>query len=307
MMMKLKLYAAIAIGACLCLFACNPAVEPSASPSPAVFAFRYHITQPDEVVILPDSLREISGVCSADNNTILSVQDELGIVFFFDLRSRSITRKINFAGEGDYEGVALSGDSIFVLKSNGQVSEITGYTGDSLRIRQSETHIPAKESEGFCFDPVQHQLLIGCKSKLLGENFDGKRGIFGFDPARQALRSKPDYLFDPDAINTFATEQGIPLPKHYRKKSPVPTQEIRFRISGMAFHPITGELYLLSAEDHLLFIISRSQELRHIQPLPHETFNKAEGITFLSDGEMLISNEAQDKRPTLLRFRYQRE
>lgn len=33
-------------------------------------------------------------------------------------------------------------------------------------------------------------------------------------------------------------------------------------------------------------------------------FNKPEGITFFENGDMMISNEGQHKKPTLLRFNY---
>ena len=33
-------------------------------------------------------------------------------------------------------------------------------------------------------------------------------------------------------------------------------------------------------------------------------FNKAEGLAFLPDGTMLVSNEAQHGKPTLLTFKY---
>jgi len=40
--------------------------------------------------------------------------------------------------------------------------------------------------------------------------------------------------------------------------------------------------------------------------LDPRVFNKAEGITFMENGDMLITNEGQDHRPTLLRFNYQK-
>ena len=43
-------------------------------------------------------------------------------------------------------------------------------------------------------------------------------------------------------------------------------------------------------------------KLHHLEVLDPVRFNKAEGIIFLSDGDLLITNEGQDKRPTLLRF-----
>jgi hypothetical protein len=39
-----------------------------------------------------------------------------------------------------------------------------------------------------------------------------------------------------------------------------------------------------------------------MQLLDPEMFNKSEGIAFYENGDMLITNEGQDKKPTLLHF-----
>ena len=77
--------------------------------------------------------------------------------------------------------------------------------------------------------------------------------------------------------------------------------------SAIAVHPITKKLYLLSASDHLFFIFNMSGSIEHIELLDRDIFNKAEGITFLDNGDMLITNEGQNKEPTLLRFNYRKK
>lgn len=69
-------------------------------------------------------------------------------------------------------------------------------------------------------------------------------------------------------------------------------------------HPLRNELHLLSAPDHLLLIFDMQRQVLHIEPLDAKVHNKAEGITFLENGDMLISNEGQDHKPTLLKFKY---
>ncbi len=44
--------------------------------------------------------------------------------------------------------------------------------------------------------------------------------------------------------------------------------------------------------------------IEHIEQLNPTMFNKAEGITFYENGDMLITNEGQDNKPTLLHFKY---
>jgi hypothetical protein len=50
-----------------------------------------------------------------------------------------------------------------------------------------------------------------------------------------------------------------------------------------------------------------NSDLEHVEQLNPALFNKAEGITFLENGDMLISNEGQSKKPTVLRFNYRKK
>jgi len=79
---------------------------------------------------------------------------------------------------------------------------------------------------------------------------------------------------------------------------------IKFRTSAICIHPLTKRLYLLSAADHALFIFGPGGQPEHIELLDPGIFNKSEGITFFSNGDALITNEAQNKKATLLRFNY---
>ncbi len=56
--------------------------------------------------------------------------------------------------------------------------------------------------------------------------------------------------------------------------------------------------------ENMLFIISSNGAIEHIEKLDKDIFNMPEGITFFDNGDMLISNEGQNKVATLLRFNY---
>jgi hypothetical protein len=54
----------------------------------------------------------------------------------------------------------------------------------------------------------------------------------------------------------------------------------------------------------MLFIFEPGGALLDIEKLDHKIFNQAEGIAFINNGDMLITNEAKNAQPTLLRFNY---
>jgi uncharacterized protein YjiK len=109
-------------------------------------------------------------------------------------------------------------------------------------------------------------------------------------------------------IKDYALKKNIDVPVKKIKKKGQPTLEpmIKFRTSAICIHPHTNQLFLLSASDHLLFVFGSTGELEHIEKLNQQTFNKPEGIAFLENGDMLISNEGQDGKPTVLKFKTSR-
>ena len=105
----------------------------------------------------------------------------------------------------------------------------------------------------------------------------------------------------------FAIKNKLDLPSMTRKKKGQEISEpfIKFRTSAICVHPKTKQLFLLSASDYLLFIFDANGTIKHLEQLNPNIFNKAEGISFFDNGDMLITNEGQDNRPTVLRFKYE--
>jgi uncharacterized protein YjiK len=106
------------------------------------------------------------------------------------------------------------------------------------------------------------------------------------------------------ATSDFALREKIDVPTRSKKKGKIIDSVIKFMTSDIGIQPITKKLFLLSASDHLLFIFNRNGTLEHIEKLNPELFVQAEGITFLPNGEMFITNEGQDHKATLLQFKY---
>lgn len=265
----------------------------------------YKFNSPDLTLILPDILHEISGLTYLTDTTIACVQDENGLLFIYDINNNKIQEQLTFNYDGDYEAITRVGRKLYVLQSDGILFEIIDFTSKDFIKYSYYTGIPADNNEGLCYDPENNRLLIACKGKLgKGPEFKDKRVIYGFDLTSKKLSEEPVYEFDLQVIKQFALDNRINLPTRIKKKGQVVDPIIKFATSAICIHPISSKLYLLSATDHLIFIFNSLGEIEHIEQLDPEIFNKAEGITFFENGDMLITNEGQDKRPSLLRFNY---
>ena len=159
----------------------------------------YNFKSPDAAIVLPDILHEISGITFLDSNTLVCVQDENGILFFYDMTKKEIISQKDFSGKGDYEGIARVEDTIYVLRSDGILYEIADFKSDNPIVTSFDTDIPSKDNEGLCYDKESNRLLIACKEKTgKGDLSKDNRYIFGFDLSSKKLIDEPVFTFDVD-------------------------------------------------------------------------------------------------------------
>jgi hypothetical protein len=193
---------------------------------------------------------------------------------------------------------------MYVLRSDGLLYEVRNFMGKEPETFSYDTGIPINNNEGLCYDRAANRLLIGCKSKLEGRENRDRRLVYAFDLENKQLARRPLFDFRVSAVMNFARENNVILPVRMTKKGKEKEMRIRLSTSEIAIHPVTRELYVLSAADKMLFIFNFGGKLLHLEQLDPLLFNKPEGIAFYSNGDMLISNEGQQLSPTLLRFDY---
>lgn len=280
----------------LLLMACSTAPVLTEDPQ------GYNFETPSKKYTLPSILTEVSGLVVNDSLTVVCVQDELGVLYDFSLKSGVIQQETEFAEPGDFEGITKVNDVFWVLRSDGVLYSVSSLKNDR-KIESYPTGIPADNNEGLCYDSKNNRLLIACKGKIgKGRELKDKRRIYAFDLATKRLSDEPIYDFDISEVIDYVKRLELDVPTKAKKKEDIPI--IRFRISAIGIHPLTGDLYILSSADHMLMIYNAAGQLQQAILLPKEMYNKPEGISFFSNGDLLITNEGQDKHPTLFRLNY---
>ena len=194
-------------------------------------------------------------------------------------------------------------NTIFILRSDGMLFEISNYESATSKMVSYATGIPASDIEGLCFDQKANRLLIAPKNNSAKEKENkGLRFIYAFDLKTKKLASAPAFVFDLKVIKKFATENKIKVPMKDGKKGHKKEPDIEFRPSEIGIHPLTNKLYVLSGMERLLFVFNMNGEIEYIEKLDPELFVQPEGITFLENGDMLISNDIKKRKPTILRY-----
>nr|WP_319401288.1 SdiA-regulated domain-containing protein [uncultured Carboxylicivirga sp.] len=266
----------------------------------------YNFNAPVNKVTLPDVLKEISGMTFVDDNTLACIQDENGKIYFYNLLKKTITRTHTFAKEGDFEGIAYANGFLYVLRSDGVLFEIPDSQSPTKTEISYTLNVPSKNCEGLCYDKKNNRLLIASKGKpdnLNKEDAKRYRYIYCFDLANKTLCSNSFYTIDLKEIESYIKKHGIEF--HYTKTNKDGEEEEKkpkVRASELAVHPLSGDIYIESAVEHVMYRFSPSGNFVDLAILSEDVHPQPEGISFTKNGDVYISNEANGGLPTLMLF-----
>jgi hypothetical protein len=262
----------------------------------------YHMVYPEKTIELPWKLSEISGISYYKGNEIACIEDESGKIYILNYETGEITGIHKFGKNRDYEDITVMMDlvednimKIYVLRSTGKIYRIKRLGLPAQKVKKYDTSLTKhNDAEGLCYYKELNSLLIASKhSPRLNKQWhtvEEKKAIYIFDLNKHALLPDPLFVLDLSMIRDAA---GNII--HSNKK---------FQPSGIAVHPISRNIYIISSVGNLLLVVNKKGEIQSLITLNKALFLQPEGICFLPDGDMLISNEGRKGRGTILRFKY---
>lgn len=282
--------------------ACQQPPETPRTPPPPSMPLKpgdtlaYYLAAPDQIVNLAnDDLQEISGLGATDvPDRYVAIADEKGEIFFVNANEGgSIEHRVLFREKGDFEGVEMVGQTLYAVKSDGKVFEITNWKkGAKLDVKEHDTHLNKDDDvEGLGYDPYRNALLLACKGN---PDSDAKRNIYAFDLKEKKLSDSPVYTIDPTEVARLVPDGPEDKPNFF---SP----------SGIAIHPKTGEIFVTStAKKRLVVLDYNTGQIRFANRLDKKVMPQPEGISFDAAGNLLISSEGKKGEGLLLKFNYRK-
>jgi uncharacterized protein YjiK len=237
---------------------------------------------------VPDVLKEISAIAYVDSNHFACVQDELGKIYVYSIRTGTVEKEIPFASAGDYEGLALVGSTAYVLSADGNITQVNNYFSSNPKATEHETHLTTKQdAEGLCFDKKNNRLLVAIKGK--DPESDDYKGIYSFSLNTFKLSKEPVYKID------FNDEAFGKI--KVKKKSQL------VQPSDIDIHPKTGDIYITEGAKPKILVMTPDGKIKTVQRLKTRDFGQPEGISFSPDGKMYISNEGKGEPGNILELR----
>ncbi len=275
------------------IFITNCSESPKTSTDKkSTHTLNYSLEQANQTYALNHALIEISGLSLNDDGYLYSLNDEQGIIYVLDKTSGSIVEEIAFAGPGDYEGIEVVGDKVYMINSSGLIYQFDKKLQQTEVIRTPLSNL--NNVEGLGFYPDEQLLLIALKgSGSLTTKYAKFKSIYSYSLVSNTFHEEPFIRFDVDSIKNLYPEMSDRI----HELAP----------SGVAFNTFSEEFYVLSSKGKLLLILNKERKLVDIQFLDKNLFRQPEGICFDLDNKLYISNEGQHQQANLLVFDKQKE
>ncbi len=282
------------------ILACNPSRKMVKEKNTSIekkYQLPYNLSSPDTKKELPPSLNEISGLTLIQGKGLLAIQDEIGNLYYI---TNDGVKDFPFRDKGDYEGVEIVGEEVYVVKSSGTMYRIKNWGTENQEVIKMKFFLTKEyDVEGLCYDKETHSLLLACKDAPDGKTI---RSVFQFDLATQQLKEEP--LFNIN-IPTIVERIKKMAPTHagFQKLLEDKGNKVTYSPSAIAIHPKTGHIYITSSKGKMLLVLNRKGEFIHLEKLEKKIHNQPEGLCFDKEGNLYISNESKSNPPLLYMFK----
>ena len=161
-------------------------------------SINYDFSNP-KVLHLTNALREISGLAYY-NNSIYTHNDEEGTFFKINPESGKILNQTKFGKKGDYEGIEVIDDTVYVIKNNGKLALYNLKTSETTTLTNKFSK--KNNIEGLTYNTKLHELLIACKGYNL-DNDKKTKSIYSFNLNSKKLNELPFLAIELKQIKKF--------------------------------------------------------------------------------------------------------
>ena len=232
--------------------------------------------------VLPDKLREISGLALTDDGRLLGHGDERGHVFEIDYRRGVVVKEFTLVRDGqavkaDFEGITVANGAVYLLASDGTIYEFKeGADGDRVPFTRYDPGLQAScEFEGVAFDKAINSLLLACK-KVHDKSRKDSLVVFRWKLAGDSA-TRLSHFSVPLALAIGANGWDGLHP------------------SDITVEPVHHNYVLIASREHAIVELTPSGAVVFSRPLPGE-HPQAEGVAITADSLLIISDEAGSRK-----------
>ncbi|MEX2568259.1 MAG: SdiA-regulated domain-containing protein [Cyclobacteriaceae bacterium] len=241
-------------------------------------------------IFLNQELREISGI-AWQNGRLLAIEDESSVIFRLDSKTGKILEKQKFEKNKDIEDILIRNDTAWVLRSNGNLYRVIEFLTDTQETIIFDFPISqSRDLEAIASPAGGSVIFLFCKVCEWDEGPE-KVSVFRFSLESMEFDTEPYHVIHRSQLKSVLSKKW---------------KDVKMQPSAAAYHPLTGELYLISSTGKWLMTLDSDWNPTSFHWLNPRLFKQPEGITFDDSGNLYISNEADSGNANILLFPYQR-
>jgi uncharacterized protein YjiK len=241
---------------------------------------------------LPDRLNEISGLAVTPDGRLLAVDDEVAIIYELDYDDGHLVKAFalgNPVVKGDFEGIAVADDLIYLTTSSGRVYvSAEGADGQRVTFSTFDTDLGDDcDIEGLVQNAENTRLYFLCKKVRKKSRIAGLT-LFAWDIAGRQVR--------PDESVVLPAKQ---IMQHLRID--------RINPSGITIDRHTGNRIIVASRQQALVELAPDGKFVDARSFPLAVRHRqAEGIELAIDGRLLIADEGGTHKARLAVYRQDR-
>jgi hypothetical protein len=258
-----------------------------------------------EVIKMPEALKEISGITFISDSVVAAIEDEHGLIYYYNIPKKQITKTFKFADDGDYEDIIKVKDDLFVIESKGDIYQIVDFNQNPSVVKYKTLLKGKNDIEGITYDQEKNSLLLSIKEKNLDkEDNDKFKNIYSFSLDTKIFNTIPAFKINLKTIeNHFKGDELTEISKRFLKAVGNKNQNEVFKPTSITYKPNTKDLYVLSSLNNIIVVMSSKDSIKQIIPFHGKSFSQPEGIAFNSKGELYISNEGKKYQGNIIKIK----
>jgi hypothetical protein len=265
----------------------------------------YNMNEDNSVEQLPFGLHTQTGISTASYHKVCLFDENNQSILFYDLKGDSI-HSVQWIGDyGHCQSFTSIDNQVFVLNTDAELHFVSENEVDDKLIPlklegENETY------HSICTDKRQNRLLIASSS--VNETPSDKirlRTVWMVDMGTKELLDDPLFTIDVNTLEAFVNENNY-SPEQLQSKKREKATQLMLIPNSIAVHPKSDEIYILSAVDKTIFVFNKTGKILQCIHLDTHKYSSPQQVSFLPNGDLLISNEGPMMIPTLHRITWNR-
>ena len=261
----------------------------------------FDLANPSTVSSFPMGVASFSDVTMLDSTHMIGIEPVNGNVMMIDLLNNSIASQLSLGSEFKFVDVSKMDSTLILFDSNSKVHFLLPPYDSTSFVSTNETKENFSTS-GICFHESTKRLF------LLSEVQEKEEGqfssfLYAFNLNKRQLREEPLFEINSFAIETFAINNNLRLPRNKVTYDGDTVEGLNFTPSALAIHPKTNEIYVLSSDDRTLVVYNQFGDVVNFTVLDAMIFSKPTGMTFQENGDLLIT-VSDLMRPSIVRLKW---